>query len=282
MAGSTNDEGVWEYSDDGPPSDVRSNLQATALTNLFDTWAKVVRVADTTERAAHLAAFTTIYGAPTADRPCMVWRGDAADGRNLEYTIDGATWYTWLALTGALPGSWLVTPTSVAGTGVTLSGGEVSASAASAISVNGVFDTTYDQYEIDVHIPTSSGTPNIALRLRASGSDDTNSVYDNQYHYFVNTTAAANKHNAHQQWIASVGAKDMHWGTIRLWRPASAVPTLGEIIMNSAPNPFSTNAAGFRCVLLHQNSTAFDGFTLYCDPADTMTGTIRIYGRTKS
>lgn len=50
---------------------------------------RIVKVANTTERAAAVSANT-----PSTSSPVFVWRTDAGEGRQLEYTVNGTTWYT--------------------------------------------------------------------------------------------------------------------------------------------------------------------------------------------
>ena len=65
-----------------------------------------------------------------------------------------------------------VIPTSVAGTGVTLgAAGKVTFSASTAVSVNGCFTSTYDNYLIVVDISATSANSIPQFRLRLAGTD---------------------------------------------------------------------------------------------------------------
>ena len=87
------------------------------------------------------------------------------------------TWSYLVAATPSAPGLSLVTPTSVAGTGVTLSGGQVTFTAASTMSVNGCFTATYDNYQFVMTQSASSATNSIYMRLRVAGVDNSSSQY---------------------------------------------------------------------------------------------------------
>jgi hypothetical protein len=76
----------------------------------------------------------------------------------------------------------LITPTSVAVTGGSAtssisSTGAVSFTSASAISLNGVFNSNYLIYKVISTIQATSGTPNLQIRYRNSGTDSTSTNY---------------------------------------------------------------------------------------------------------
>ena len=54
----------------------------------------IVYVANTTERSAVVAAMTAAGNAPSITNPVYVHRGDAAGGRELEFSPDGTNWRT--------------------------------------------------------------------------------------------------------------------------------------------------------------------------------------------
>ena len=75
-------------------------------------------------------------------------------------------------------GLWRMTPTSVAGTGVSLSGATVNFTNATAISVNGCFTADFRHYKMLLMCGgAAAGGGNLQLRLRASGSNTTGNGY---------------------------------------------------------------------------------------------------------
>ena len=93
-----------------------------------------------------------------------------------------------------IAGLKLIVPTSVAGSGVSVSAtGKVTFTAATTVSVNGCFTSSYDNYLIVMRMKASSGNPNIQVRMRASGSDATGSNYTRQYLTADSTTVAGGR-----------------------------------------------------------------------------------------
>jgi hypothetical protein len=175
-----------------------------------------------------------------------------------------------------IQGTSIVTPTSVAGTGTSLSGSKVVAATASTISVNGCFTSTYDSYLVEADLTHSTSSSN-TLRLRLSGTDDTAAVYDLQTLSGTGATASAAQVLAATSWgmtgINSI--RENH--SITFNSPALAVATEGLLGGRATANPMtSANGLGFR-MLQHRSLTAYDGFTI-TPAAGTLTGTVRIYG----
>ena len=76
----------------------------------------------------------------------------------------------------------LITPTSITATGGSAtssisSTGTVSFTSASAISLNGVFSATYENYRVIFKGSLTTGSQDLKLRLRSSGSDNSTSNY---------------------------------------------------------------------------------------------------------
>ena len=70
----------------------------------------------------------------------------------------------------------LIKPSTVVG-GTDNGKGTVNFSAASSISLNDVFSSTYDNYRIIMNLTTSSTNTSIAWRARVSGADNSSSNY---------------------------------------------------------------------------------------------------------
>ena len=182
-----------------------------------------------------------------------------------------STGLPWLVASSDLTnGSDIIYPTSVAGSGVTLSGGEVSFSAASILSVNGCFNSTYDSYVIVTKL-AQSGDSTISLRMRTAGIDASGAEYDTQ----LTINAATGITNARTT-SATSGyfgyASSDHFSTINMHSPALAAITyyFSNVVYGPAMN--SVIVAG-----RHTPTTAYDGFTII-PGSGTITGKLRIYG----
>jgi len=175
-------------------------------------------------------------------------------------------------------------PTSVAGAGVTFSTttGLVTLTAAASASLNGVFTSTYSRYVIHFDFPTTSTNLTFTARLRASGSDNSGSVYDIQQNISrgndVSSPASVNS-LAQSSWsFANNTATRLHFGSMELVRPATATPTMMISEMFGTLNA-ATAAATTGITLkggLHRDSTAFDGISIICSTGNA-TGTIKVY-----
>ena len=170
-----------------------------------------------------------------------------------------------------------IIPTSVAGTGTTLSGAVVTATTATSVSVNGCFTTGFSLYEITFDL-TCSGAATLALVMRAAGTNAT-TAYDAQY----NATVHATNFPAQVLNAASISLNAQAFagkinGQIRLFNPATAVATTGTAFLGGAANPMTTTAALVQHLFIqHRTATAYDGFTL-TPSTGTLTGTVTIRG----
>ena len=91
--GSVNGVGVFEYNrSDGGIGPALLNLQSAALTAAFKSNTPIKPVANTTGRSAYATSFAAARGAITPSNPCIVWRADAPEGGQLEFTTNGSTW----------------------------------------------------------------------------------------------------------------------------------------------------------------------------------------------
>jgi hypothetical protein len=187
------------------------------------------------------------------------------------------TWSYLAAPTPAAPGLSLVTPTSVAGTGVTVSGGEISFSGSTSISANGVFTSDYTNYVIYYALTgVSAANPDLKARLRLAGTDSTTNyatvrVYSNGGTVSTQTTGSTGLFVG----AADTGSPSLSGGDFTLLRPAVAVAT----IMNGEFNQVATLAEHYwnRVSGFHSTATAYDGVTIVVSSGN-VTGSLRIYG----
>ena len=177
---------------------------------------------------------------------------------------------------GAVAGAGLdlITPTSVAGTGVTVSGGAVSFSGSSTVSVNGCFTATYDNYMMEIAIDTVATAGNyFTLRVRAAGSDISTATYNFQTIQAGSTTISSSR--ATSQTSARLGYVEPSQSSVArvdVFNPARAVPTN----FLSFNNEQVTAPYWHQIANVNTNATAYDGFSILS--ANAITGTVRIYG----
>lgn len=180
---------------------------------------------------------------------------------------------TWSFLpfsSGVGGGMDLITPTSVAGSGVTLSGGQVTFTAATTISVNGCFNSAYANYKV-IFEGVASGADVNRMRLRASGSDASGADYNYEVLGGNSTSVAA-------QDYASQTAFE-YWSVANTVSMVSEVlirrPNLAQTTMISAQGGRNNYAAIMNGY--HNTTTQYDGFSVFTYTYN-MTGTLRVYG----
>lgn len=203
---------------------------------------------------------------------------------------NGAKWYdttlsaeyrkvagAWEAIPAVVsPGLVPITPSSVAGTGVSLSGSQVIASAATSISVNGCFTAGYDHYKVFARLASSAASGS-GMTLRASGTNAT-TAYDRQRVSGVSASASAAQVLNGSSWeMVAALLIGTHVSEITLSNPADAIATVGTLITASTDNPMTVAAGINNAAIQHRTATAYDGFTI--TPASgTLTGYIQIVG----
>jgi hypothetical protein len=170
----------------------------------------------------------------------------------------------------------LITPTSVATTGGSNSistTGAVSFTSASAVSLNGVFSSSYDNYLIYSSLIDTS-TPDIKLRLRVNGVDNSSSGnYRFSRIYTGNTSSASLTGEVNQSSTSfTIGDCSARTGmVINIFSPfISELTTFNSDIQNA----YHVITSGTMTV-----TTSYDGFTLLA--GSSLTGTMRIYGYRK-
>lgn len=216
-----------------------------------------------------MAGSTPIYGFPypqstdlVADYPTL--------GQELATDVENV-------ISGIGSGLSIVTPTSIANSGgsASASGGAVTFSGVSSVSLNGIFTSTYANYRLIISGMTStSGSAEVRSRFRVSGSDATSSDYYDQGIYGNGTTVGATRSSAvtFNRFGYSNNSGVGHV-TADICSPHLATSTG----MNS--NSLLT-AGGPQTYLFSQMflvTTAFDGITFIIDTG-TFSGTIRVYG----
>lgn len=170
----------------------------------------------------------------------------------------------------------MVAPTSVAGSGVSVSNGVVSVSAATSASLNGVFSSAFDNYKVLIDTTNASvNGSDLLMRFRSSGTD-----YSGADYYFGGNYGGV------------TGTVGTFSGNALTRFQLAAVHTSRTKVVMDIFKPFTTEAhvafwAGFGDNLTWQysvsaggselNFVARDGFTVYSSSGN-FTGKIRVYG----
>lgn len=173
-----------------------------------------------------------------------------------------------------IAGLKLIVPTSVAGSGVSVSAsGKVTFTAATTINVNGCFTSSYDNYLVVIRHALNSGSDSVSLRLRLSGTDASGSDYTRQTLLANSTTVSGGRVTTTLWRSADTNSSPRCGSHFYFYGPALSQPTAFR----------SVNVSGESGALLgdyaatHGLSTAYDGFTWYV-ASGNLTGALTIYG----
>ena len=193
------------------------------------------------------------------------------DGDKKRWKYDGSNWLT------AESGLFVVRPSSVTGTGVVLNAdGSVTATNATAVSLNGVFSSRFKLYQLQWTMDKSVPASSVLLRMRNAGTDDAGNNY---------TLRRVGSNGAGYVELTSglqgfFDFSSMNYATqvadIKLQNPAAASTT--RLVSGTS---FDTNGSSFAqttsVVGEHRVATAYDGFSLSLSGSN-LTGDIRVYG----
>jgi len=165
-----------------------------------------------------------------------------------------------------------VIPTSVAvgsGSGSVSANGTVTFSGASTITLNGVFSSSYETYQIVVSNLTGATNGNLYLRFTSGGTQNTDVVFNIQN--LVNEGASTSS--------SAYTAAEYVLGAART--TVSQILTFVTRPFTAAPKSLWSSGGGAGRLNLttanYGNSISFDGFRLIGDAA-TMSGTVMVLG----
>ena len=159
--------------------------------------------------------------------------------------------------------------------------GTISFSAQSTVSLNGVFNSTYDNYRIVFGNLNGSGAlSDVGFRLRKSGTDNTSNIYYRQYLDGSSTTASIGRVQSTSWVVFAVRDQGPFQSYLELTNPNTANVRTGGIT-NQAYGSVSTPSVTISSYTHDLAASAdFDGFTIF--PASgTMSGTVSVYGYNK-
>ena len=176
--------------------------------------------------------------------------------------------------TANAPGMVLVSPTSIthSGTSATLgANGQVTFTAVTSLSLNGVFSADFDNYALTISA-IATAPMDFTLRLRNAGSDSTGSDYTYQY-LLANGSgvSGARTTNATSGIFANADNTQSSGYQLAIYGPYLAQPTAYRCVdAYGREGARMYNFAG-----THSLSTAYDGITF---AGGTITGALQVYG----
>ena len=178
------------------------------------------------------------------------------------------------------PGMVLLTPTSISHTGTSATvgaNGQITFSAVSVLSINGVFTADFDNYVFVCQANANTST-NFDIRFRASGSDNsTANSYVAQRIDITSATLDGNRTTSNVANLTGIGSTGRSGLVTTVYGPFLAQPTVFRCVAacNEGGNAYMIHTAG-----THNQSTSYDGFTISnpSSPARLITGTMTIYG----
>ena len=177
------------------------------------------------------------------------------------------------------PGMVLLTPTSIAHSGTSASigaNGQVTFTAVTSLSLNGVFSADFDNYVVFIEAGMSNASSaNMQMRLRSNGSDNsTANSYTLQYIQANGSTIDAGRGTYNLAPIGTWAGNTLRNGfCVSVYGPFLSQPTaLRSVTMSSFNSATIEDTAG-----THNQSTSYDGATFSLSSFN-MTGKLAVYG----
>lgn len=179
--------------------------------------------------------------------------------------------------TANAPGMVLINPTSITYSGTSASkgaNGQVTFTAVTSLSLNGVFSADFDNYVISLRAVSTLGDFACNMRWRASGTDASGSDYTFQV-IEVNGTSVTGSRSSSQSstQLAKISDPLRSGYNTQVYGPFLAQPTAHRTVTSSA----NGNAVIYDVAGTHSLSTSYDGFTLTM-AGGTMAGALQVYG----
>ena len=257
-------------------SKLLSMSNAASNTVLVTKQATVTWVTGTQLRVVNLGAGVTTLVADTG----VTINGNVALKQYQGGTLIRTASDVWLFVpTASSSGMDLITPTSVAGTGVTLSGGQVVFSASTTVSVNGCFTSAYDNYLVLIDTSAASAAAINSIRLRLAGSDAATAYFSG----LVYANYAADTGAFLGSTLGTTGFAGLYMDTsggaavVNIFSPALARKS---VFTAQCPNSVSNGNLRFSQGQ-HTTATAYDGFSMI-PTSGNITGSLRVYGMRNS
>lgn len=175
----------------------------------------------------------------------------------------------------AAPGMVLIKPTSITHSGTSASigaNGQVTFSAVTSLSLNGVFSADFDNYVVAYSLDVTSGGIGLRMRLRLSGTDATTN-YTRQYLSVGGTSVTSGRESGSELGIGGANQGYTNGTQIFIYGPALAQPTATRnITFMGEGGAYIQDWAN-----THSTSTAYDGCTIF-PSSSSVTGKLAVYG----
>lgn len=189
-----------------------------------------------------------------------------------DYKYNGTVWRNTSA--GLVP----IMPVTVGGTGVALgTGGQVNLTAVTSVQINGIFTSEFDNYRVDLDLPTSTANIVCSLQLSSGGTPDTSANYDTQSMNVTGGAAANGQAAAGTAWSPTASAAPILDVSMEFKRPFVAKPTLCIATMVSVNTTTPANSGVAVKLQTNRTINQYDGLT-FSFSAGTPSGVIHIYG----
>jgi len=176
----------------------------------------------------------------------------------------------------------VMTPSSIAYSGTSASinaNGSVAFSACTSLSLNGVFTSDYDNYMIVNH-RNASGNMQVRMRLRSSGTDNaTVGAYTHQLLDASSTTVSAGRFVSDFGDNFQFGSgylNNRQTTTCYIFGPYLSQPTACRTVNVDG---FDSSNTFFRdFAQTHNQSSSYDGVTLFSNNTSSVTGLLTVFG----
>lgn len=234
--------------------------------------------------AISAAEATSVQEALSTSRAIRTYRWTDSDARDAQidmqpgdqgYQIDEGAHYQYdgIQWTRNESGLVLLRPTSVSGTGVSMSGGgKVTFTAAAEVILDGCFTSQFENYRIVFSSSTSANSV-IQFRFRKAGVDAATG-YTAQLTTSVTSTVTAGPIGSTVFGSFTATAALRRQMECTLFAPA--LPKITSWIVSAVL--FGTNLAWGGLVGEHSTASDYDGLRIIPGAGGTMTGTMTVYG----
>jgi hypothetical protein len=150
-------------------------------------------------------------------------------------------------------------------------------SAATSLSINNCFTSTYDNYRVMLTVTAASGVVAVNLRLRVSGTDSS-TTYTTQQLQVTGTSVAGGRTgagNTGTEWqVANTSASLPVGINGDIFGPQRAAATSINFTSN-----FPSGSATIEMYSgSHSTATSYDGLSILAAAGGNITGFIRVYG----
>lgn len=174
-------------------------------------------------------------------------------------------------------GQWLMIPTSVSGTGASLSNGKIALSSCTDVTINGVFTSDFENYLLLARLSFTGG--DAVMQLTASGTPSAGTAYNWSFMQAYAGAGVTTVRTAGTSSTILMSNQNGVYGSAAcdIFAPQLAVPTMFQVANLRNDGSYGT-PANYLFYGNNSNSTSYDGLKITGGGA--MTGSIMIYGRT--